>query len=208
MNDRNTSRVVAVALVLVLAAFCGVAQAGGHGSTAHGASAKTTWIHPVIAKFGGVHPRTDVDMQPDPHAVYKVFVDVVGYSKDPSRMDGSLQRLARLVNLMGFARVPARNVHIVALLDERAGLAALTDKAYVRLIKAHEPKRAKGLTGNPNLAILHALKKAGVKLMVCSQMMAGMGLKDSDIDPSVTITLSGLTDPVIYGNRGYTYMRL
>jgi len=206
MNVRHASVVFAAALAL--AAFCSTARAGGHAAAAHKAKDKTVWIHPVIAKFGGVHPRTDVDMQPDPNAVYKVFVDVVGYSKDPSRMDGSLQRLARLVNLMGFAKVPARNVHIVALLDERAGAATLTDEADVRMMKEREPKQAKGLTGNPNLPILHALKKAGVKLMVCSQMMAGMGLKDSDIDPSVTITLSGLTDPVIYGNRGYTYMRL
>ncbi len=206
MNTRLTGTVLAA--TLALAATCATARAGVHKAAPHKAKAQTTWIHPVIAKFGGVHPRSDVDMQPDPHAVYKVFVDVVGYSKDPSRMDGSLQRLARLVNLMGFAKVPARNVHIVALLDERASVAALTDKAYVRMIQSHEPKRAKGLTGNPNLPIIHALKKAGVKLMVCSQMMAGMGLKDSDIDPSVTITLSGLTDPVIYGNRGYTFMRL
>jgi intracellular sulfur oxidation DsrE/DsrF family protein len=206
MSIRHSGMIFAVALAL--SAFCGTAQAGGPKDAAQKAKEKTVWIHPVIAKFGGVHPRTDVDMQPDPAAVYKVFVDVVSHSKDPTRMDSALQRLARLVNLMGYAKVPPRNVHIVALLDERAGMAALTDKAYARMAGRFDPKQAKNVTGNPNLPIIHALKKAGVKLMICSQAMAGLGLKDSDIDPSVTITLSGLTDPVIYGHRGYTFMRL
>jgi len=205
MNVRHASVVFAAALAL--AAFCSTARAGGHAAAAHKAKDKTVWIHPVIAKFGGVHPRTDVDMQPDPNAVYKVFVDVVGYSKDPSRMDGSLQRLARLVNLMGFAKVPARNVHIVALLDERAGAATLTDEAYVRMMKEREPKQAKGLTGNPNLPILHALKKAGVKVEVCGQALADNDFQHDWVNKDVTITLSALSDLIMYGNMGYSFVK-
>jgi intracellular sulfur oxidation DsrE/DsrF family protein len=184
-------------------------HAGENGKTApHAKKAEAAWVYPVIAKFGGVHPRPDVDMQPDPNADYKIFVDVVSIGKDPSRPIQSLDRLARLVNLMGYAKVPADHVHIVALLDEKAGMAALTDAAYARIMTKFDRKHAKKGMKNPNLPILHALKQAGVKLMVCSQAMAGLGLKDSDIDPSVTITLSGLTDPVIYGHRGYTFMQL
>lgn len=186
-----------------LVALCAVALpafASRSGASAHKAGPDVTWIHPVIANFGGVHPRPDVDMQPDPNADYKVFVDVVSADPDSSQPFHSLQRLARLVNLMGYAKVPSSHVHIVALLDGEAGAAALTDEAYRRTSKNH--------MANPNTALLHALKQAGVKLMVCSQAMAGMGLKDGDIDPSVTITLSGLTDPVIYGQRGYTFMQL
>lgn len=198
----NTMRLpVAFAALLCLLIGGGAARAATH-------EAGVTWVHPVIPGFGGVHPRPHADMQPDPHADYKVFVDVVSTGKDPSRMYGSLERLARLVNLMGYAGVPPRHVHIVALLDRRAGFAALTDAAYARIQARLDPKHAKPGLKNPNLAVLHALKKAGVKLMVCSQAMAELGLKDDDIDPAVTITLSALTDPVIYGQRGYTYMQL
>ncbi|HKK45112.1 MAG TPA: DsrE family protein, partial [Balneolaceae bacterium] len=61
---------------------------------------------------------------------------------------------------------------------------------------------------NPNLPILHALKKAGVKLMICSQALAEHGMPDKIVDPDVTITLSALTDAVVYGQKGYTYMQL
>jgi intracellular sulfur oxidation DsrE/DsrF family protein len=191
--------VLLVALVLPL-------QAAEHARPA--AKSKVTWVHPVIANYGGVHPRPDVDMQPDPGADYKVFVDVLSTGKDPTKVLGSLQRLARLVNLMGYAKVPPGHVHIVALLDEKAGMAALTDTAYARMMAKYDPRHAKKGMKNPNLPLLHALKKAGVKLMICSQAMAGGGIKDSEIDPSVTITLSALTDPVIYGHKGYTYMQL
>ena len=158
----------------------------------------TTWIYPVIPKFGAVHPRPDAAVQPDPSADYKVFVDVVTGEDDHTKALWSLDRLARLVNLMGFAKVPPSHVHIVALLDEKALLAAMSNAMY----------RKHFHMDNPNLPILHALKKAGVQLMVCSQAMAGQGLKDSDVDPSVTVTLSAVTDSVVYGQRGYTFMQL
>jgi len=199
MNIKHAGRSALVALALGALALPALAADRHPGAAQPGHSA-ATWVYPLIPKFGGVHPRPDVDMQLDPKADYKVFVDVVSADPDSDQPYHSLQRLARLVNLMGYAKMPPSHVHIVALLDKEAGLAALSDEAYRRFDKKQG--------SNPNLALLHALKKAGVKLMVCSQAMAGMGLKDSDIDPSVTITLSGLTDPVIYGQRGYTFMQL
>lgn len=168
------------------------------GAAAGQADAAAEWVHPLIAKYGAVHPRPDAAAQPDPAADYKVFVDVVSASENMGEMFHSLDRLARLVNLMAWAKVPADHVHIVALLDEKAALAALDNAQYRKHFK----------TDNPNLDVLRALHAAGVKLLICSQAMAGMGLKDSDIDPSVTVSLSALTDPVIYGHEGYTYMRL
>lgn len=195
---------IGAAFCLALMTLMGPLHAADHARVAPG----VTWVHPVIAKFGGVHPRPDAAVQPDPHAVYKIFVDVTSGAKDPDTMIGSLQRVARLVNLMGYAKVPPAHVHIVALLDGNAVRAALTDAAYNRLLaNAHEEGAGKR-HGNPNLPIVHALHAAGVKLMICSQAMAGLGLKDSDIDPSVTVTLSALTDTVIYEHDGFTYMRL
>lgn len=173
-------------------------QAADHTKAPAKATASTTWIYPVIAKFGAIHPRPDVSGQPDPNVDYKVFIDVIGTPQDKGKHLASLGRVARLVNLMGFAKVPPEHVHIVALLDRDAEDAAMVNAAYRKLYKKD----------NPNLEILHALKKAGVELLICSQAMAGQGLKDSDIDPSVTITLSGLMAPVVYGQRGYTFMQL
>lgn len=162
------------------------------------AKSDVTWVYPVIPKFGAVHPRPDAAAQLDPNADYKVFVDVVSTPKNMGEAFPALWRLARLVNLMGYARVPPDHVHIVALLDEKAAAAAFSNAIYQKRFKKD----------NPNLEILHALHKAGVTLLICGQMMAGAGFADSDIDPSVTVSLSALSDPVVYEHEGYTYMRL
>lgn len=162
------------------------------------ASPTTTWVYPLIPKFGGVHPRPDADAQPDPKADYKILVDVVSTGDDKNKPYPSLERLARLVNLLAYSGVPAEHMHIVAVLDRAAGAAGLTDAASRKYLKK----------GNPNLEILHALKKAGVKLLVCGQAMAERGVQDSDLDPAITVALSALTVPVVYEQQGYNYMQL
>jgi len=161
-------------------------------------ASSTTWVYPIIKDFGRVHPRPDAAVQPDPSADYKVIVDVVSGGKHNDKVLGSLQRLARLVNLLEYAKVPPEHVHIVAVIEGEAAYAAASNATYRKYFK----------TDNPNLAILHALKSAGVELLVCSQAMAEHDIKDSDIGPDMTITLSALTDFAVYGQRGYSYMQL
>jgi intracellular sulfur oxidation DsrE/DsrF family protein len=156
------------------------------------------WIYPVIKVAGGVHPRPDLPIRPDPKVDYHIFVDMVSSDRDPAGQYSALIRLSRLVNLMAYAKVPSSHVHIVALFDGEVGYAAATNDFYRHAFNAD----------NPNLAIVHALKKAGVELLVCSQALAENDLPDSAVDPDITITLSALMDAVVYGQRGYIYMQL
>ncbi|HET6805299.1 MAG TPA: DsrE family protein [Frateuria sp.] len=162
-------------------------------------SSSTVWVTPVIAGFGKVHPRPDAAVQPDPAVDYRIFVRVTDDGKQPGKRMRALDRLARLVNLMGVAKVPSSHVHIVALLDGEASLAAASDATYRRFTKV--PK-------NPNLAIIHALRQAGVELLVCAQALATENLPDSAVVPDVTVSLSALTDMVVYGQKGYSYVQL
>jgi len=161
-------------------------------------SSQSKWIYPVIHHVGGVHPRAELPMRPDPNANYNIFVDIVSTTKDSSGQYQGLKRLARLVNLMAYTKVPSDHVHIVALFDGESGYAAANNTLYQQQFN----------TDNPNLSIIHAIKKAGVKFMICSQALAEFNLPDNVVDPDVTITLSALTDAVIYGQKGYIYMQL
>jgi intracellular sulfur oxidation DsrE/DsrF family protein len=158
----------------------------------------TVWVNPVIKDFGEVHPRPDAAVQPDPNADYKVIVDVVHGRKDHTAVLGSLQRLARIVNLLAYAKVPPEHVHLVAVIEGDASFAAVSNATYRKYFKVD----------NPNLKILHELKLSGVQLLVCGQAMAENGLVDSDVGPDITVSLSALTDFVVYGHRGYSYMQL
>ncbi len=60
-------------------------------------------------------------MQPDLKADYcNGVVDVVYGSDDPSEVYHWLRRLARTVNLLGFAKVGSDQVHIGAVLEGEA----------------------------------------------------------------------------------------
>lgn len=162
------------------------------------APAPAAWIYPVIAGHGGVHPNDTLPFRPDPAEDYRILADVTSTSADASKIPNSLERLARIVNLMAYAGVPASHVHIIAVLNEAAGLLPLTQEAYQKRFN----------TSNPNLALLHQLKQAGVQLLVCSQAMAGADLTAQDMSPDVTVSLSALTDFVILGHQGYSYLHL
>ena len=193
---KNASRIGRWVAMLVLAAAL-PAQALQAGEAVKLPAAE--WVTPVVAGYGKVHPRPDAAVQPDPAADYRIFVRVTDDGKHPRELMGALDRLARLVNLMGVAKVPPSHVHIVALLDEHAALAAATDATYRRYTKVRK---------NPNLAIVHALRQAGVELLVCGQALAMQKLPDTAVVPDATITLSALTDVAVYGQKGYSYMQL
>lgn len=155
-----------------------------NAKTSSGAlTAEIDWIHLVIAKFGAVQPRPDAAVQPNPAVDDKIFVDVVNREDDHTQPVASLDRRARLVNLTGFAKVLPSHVHIVAVLDERAEMAAHSKTTCRELYPMV----------NRNLPILQALKKAGVQLMVCSQAPVAQHRPNSAVDPGVTVTLSALT---------------
>lgn len=182
-------------VALLLAGFLGTALPGPPASADGGAS---RWVYPVIPGYGGVRPRPDLPASIVPQADYKVIADVTHGETDPSQVNGSLQRLARLINLMAYAGAPREHVHVAAVIEGGAVYAAFTNVAYRERFKVD----------NPNLALLHELRAAGVELMVCAQALAENDLPDAVVSADVSVTLSALTDFAVYGQRGYSYLQL
>ncbi len=196
----HTASLVAL-MLLTLAALPLWAEsdsASPQATQATQATPATEWVYPLIKGYGGVHPRPELPMRPSPSVDYKIIVDVTHGGTDHDKVFGSLVRLARLVNVMAYAGVPHEHLHIAAVIENEAGFAAFSNAAY----------RKQFHIDNPNLALLHALRQAGVELMVCSQALAENGFEDSDIAPDVEVTLSALTDFAVYGERGYSYLQL
>ncbi len=201
MSTKLTYRTLAccaIAAGSTLFAVAAPSSGAEPNAAASNAESATLWVYPVIKDYGGVHPRPDLPAGLAAGVDYKVIADVTQASPDHSKVSGSLVRLARLVNLMSYAGVPAAHVHIAAVIEGEAGYAAFSNAAY----------RKRFDVDNPNLALLHELKQSGVELMVCSQAMAENGIADGDISPDVEITLSALTDFAVYGARGYSYLQL
>jgi len=58
-------------------------------------------------------------------------------------------------------------------------------------------------TTNPNIALLHDLKQAGVELRVCGQGLLGKKLEAKGVLPDVQVDLWAMTTMVNLQLRGY-----
>lgn len=188
-----------IACAIIGFASVGVCAGGSPArANAPAAGPPGVWVYPIIQGYGGVHPRPDLPSNLSADTDYKIIVDVIHGDPKQAQVFNSLVRLARLVNLLAYAGVPRDHVHITAVIEDMAGYGVLTNEAYRKLFKVD----------NPNLALLHDLKSAGVELLVCAQALAENNWTDTDVTPDVTVTLSALTDFVVYGHRGYSFMQL
>ena len=154
------------------------------------ASAQTT---PVIAGHGAIHPVPDAANRPDPALDYKVVFSVTTANPDGKPNPG-LEKVARLINLLGDGGVPADHRHIVPIVHGPATPLVLNTRAYGARF---------GGAANPDADLLAKLKAAGAPVHVCAQALAGSGIAATDVDPAVIIDDSALTTMATLQLRGY-----
>lgn len=179
---------------LRLASFVVLAGAS-FAAPVHAASPK--WVYPAIPGFGPTHPLPNAAVQPNKTTVYKAVFDVTSGIKDPSKPNPGLNHVARAVNVFASAGVPLSHLHFVAVLHGPSTPAVLDNAHY----------RAKYNVENPNIKLISELNKAGVKVEVCGQALADLDYEHAWVNKKVTITLSALSDLIIYGNRGYAFLK-
>jgi intracellular sulfur oxidation DsrE/DsrF family protein len=181
------SGVLAAAAALVLA-----------GLSSPVGAAEPELAYPAISGFGGMHPLPDAAVQPDESTVYKAVFEVSSAIRDPAEPYGGLDRVARAVNIFASAGVPLSHLKFVAVLHGPGTPAVLDDEHY----------RAEYDLDNPNIALIAALKKAGVEVEVCGQALAEQNIEHAWVNQDVTITLSALSDLIVYAQQGYTLLKL
>lgn len=151
------------------------------------------WEFPVIKGYGGVVPIPDAAVQPRKDLEYKVVFDVTAGTQKPDEVNPGLDRIARFINVYASAGIPPRRLKLVAVLTGPATPAVLDDAHY----------RARFGVANPNLDLIDQLTKAGVKLFVCGQALAGMRIDVASVNPNVSRALSALTVVPTYELEGY-----
>lgn len=179
-----------VVSALLLGSMSATAMAAGHPAG--------YWQYPAIEGYGPVHPRPNAAEQPDKSTIYKVVFNVTKSTKDMSQPNPGLDHVARAVNVFASAGVPLDHLRFVAVIHGPATASVLDAKAY----------KQKFDTANPNLKLIAALRKAGVKVEVCGQALSDNHFENAEVNPEVTITLSALSDLAIYGNRGYAFEQM
>lgn len=185
--------VALAALGLIVSLTAGAAPPTATADNANAAG----WQTGVITSGGKFHPvPKNAKYLPDPNATYKIVFAMTRGSDDPSKVSPAVERVARTVNLFTAAGVPLDHLKFVAIAYGAATPVALDDKHYEDEFLVH----------NPNLPIIHELRKAGVDIVVCGQAMAEYKYGFDWTDPDVPVALSGVTTITEMELKGYALM--
>jgi intracellular sulfur oxidation DsrE/DsrF family protein len=173
-----------------LTAACILALAG---IAATGFAAETKWINPAIPDFAASADLPNAAMQPDKDADYKVVFNITVGAAANEKLNPSLERVARAVNIFASAGVPLSHLHFVAVVHGPATPSVLDNDHY----------KEKLSVDNPNVKLISELKAAGVKVIVCGQALAGQKFPHEWVNPDVEITLSAISSVIMLEMQGY-----
>ena len=162
------------------------------------AQAGSFWQYPAIPGYGPVHVWPHVIDKPGPHKLYKALFDLTKPGKSFLELNPGLDHIARAVNTFAAANVPLNHLRFVVIIHGPATPIALGERAFE--MKFHHP--------NPNLRIIAALKRAGVRIWVCGNALGDMHFTPSEVNPQIRVVLSALTTLVIQQDEGYALMRM
>ncbi len=149
---------------------------------------------PAIQAFGATYDVPVAKLTPSPGAEYKVKFDVAAAPADPKAVNPAIETVARFVNMHVRAGVPLANVKAALILHGSAAKDALGHAGY----------RARHGVDNPNLPLLEALARAGVRVYLCGQSAAGRGLGWDEIAPVASVALSAMTAHAELAREGYS----
>lgn len=152
---------------------------------------------PIVKDFGGIFEIPESTENPDANKEFKIIIDLVSGSEDPTQINRMVDNIARMMNLHGLGGVKKENLHIKVAVHGGAVFSLLNDDFYQKIYGVN----------NPNLPIYEALKKAGVEFYVCGQSLIARDMKTTDVWYGTQIALSMLTVLTKYVPDGYMLLR-
>lgn len=171
------------------------------------AMAMTIWaVMPTLAQtqprlvpdFGAYKDIADPFQKPDPKLRYKVVFDVSQAARIPGAVHQGLERVARMVNLLGHHGVKMQPGDIVVTIHGQAAKTALTAAAFA--------KRFNGET-NPDAELIKQLTAAGVSVRLCGQSMMSAGFARIELNPDVKVDVAAITTIATLQLRGYAVIQ-
>lgn len=157
-------------------------------------SASVTAQQPVIVEYGKITPVEGGAERPDRSLRYRVLFSVTKASSAPDKVNPSLEKVARFLNLLGADGVRPVRGDVVVIVHGPATPIVAEDPAYATKT---------GAAANPNLALIAALKRAGVSVRVCSQALIGNGIAPATVDKAIEVDVSALTTMATLQIRGW-----
>ena len=146
-----------------------------------------------VAGYAAAKDIPNAHEKPDPNVDYKVVFSVAAVAK-PGEIHPTLKTIALYLNTLAHNGVPASHRHLAAVFHQGGGEIVMTNDAYKARFNGQD---------NPNVALIHELKQAGVDLRVCGQGLLGRKIDPSQVLPDIQVDLWAMTTMVNLQLRGY-----
>ena len=149
---------------------------------------------PAISGYGKTFPTDGAQTRPDAKLRYRVLFNITKAAPSPDKLNPSLEKVARFVNLLAVDGVKPSPGDIVAIVHGPATPSIVKNAAFGR--------KAEG-KANPNLELITKLQAAGVTVAVCDQALHGQGFQQEEVATGVRIDVSALTTLATLQLRGW-----
>jgi intracellular sulfur oxidation DsrE/DsrF family protein len=154
-------------------------------------------FNPLVKGFGAVYDVPFAVEKPNPDFNYKILVDVNSASEKPELINENLETVAKVLNLHILGGVPEKNLQVVLVVHGAAAFNLMNNLAY----------KQKFSVDNPNLPLIEALGKAGVKIFVCGQTIFKRNIDYHQLAPEVIVAFSAITTITNYSIKGFTVLK-
>jgi intracellular sulfur oxidation DsrE/DsrF family protein len=132
---------------------------------------------------------------PDQKTDYKVVFADGQDAKNPGDVNPKLPTIATYLNTLGKYGVPSDHRHLVIMFHQRT--------PDFDIVMSNEAYRERYNRDNPNIAIIHALKQAGVDIRACGQGLIGRKIDPKQVNPDIQVDLWAMTTLVNLQLKGY-----
>jgi intracellular sulfur oxidation DsrE/DsrF family protein len=139
----------------------------------------------------------DAHEMPDPSLMYKIVFDIGKASPKVDEVNPGLTFISRFFNTLAKGGVPADHRKFVVVFHQEGTELALNNAAFKALKDGHD---------NPNIAMIHSMKQAGVDFRVCGQGVLGRKIDMATINPDIQIDQWAMTTIMNLSLRGYVHV--
>jgi len=146
---------------------------------------------PLIESFGK-HAHVTQTQPLSKTQKFKVAFDVSKQTGE-GKVNRNFESLARFLNMHVANGVPAENIELAIVVHGKAGFDLLTNSSYEEKYKS----------SNPNTALLEELAKNRIKIFICGQSAAYLGIKNEQLHKDVSVALSAMTANALLQQEGY-----
>ena len=182
----KTSWIAAVAFCAVLLAHPGVSRA------------QSAPALPISGVDAAIDFPNEHEM-PDPNLTYKLVFDIGKAAPKIDDVNPGLTVISRYYNTLAKGGVPADRRKFVVVFHQEGTDVALNNAAWKARKDGHD---------NPNIAMIHSMKQAGIDFRVCGQGVLSRKIELDAINSDIQIDQWAMTTITTLQLRGYVRVAL